>query len=122
MKKFFRFVAFATAIMMLTGCGISSFPTKSYNVSETQVVLNQKNFRVLGSVSGESTLTRVFGIGGVSQRAVRENAIADMFNNANLSNAQTIININVKKHVSAYYIFYIRTTYTATGQIIEFTE
>lgn len=108
--------------MMLTGCGISSFPTKSYNVSETQVVLNQKNFRVLGSVSGESTLTRVFGIGGVSQRAVRENAIADMFNNANLSNAQTIININVKKHVSAYYIFYIRTTYTATGQIIEFTE
>ena len=45
-----------------------------------------------------------------------------MFKSVNLTGAQTITNINVKQAVSGVPPFFIRTTYTATGTVIEFTE
>lgn len=86
------------------------------------MVLSQKNFKVIGQVEGVSTITQVFGIGGCSQKEVRSNAVAEMFKNANLKGSQTIVNINVKHALSGCPPFYWRTTYSATGTIVEFTE
>lgn len=107
----------------MIGCGKSTYPVKSYNLSQTQVVLSQKNFRVIGEASGSSSAGYVLGvIGGLSRQAARENAISDMFENAKLSGAQTIVNINVKLHDTRYFVFYTKKIYTATGVIIEYTE
>ena len=85
-------------------------------------MLSQKNFKVVGHAEGVATITQVLGIGGCSQKEVRSNAVGELFKNANLTGAQTIININVKQAVSGVPPFYYRTTYSATGTIIEFTE
>lgn len=91
-------------------------------MSKTEVVLSQKNFRVIGEAEGVATTTQVFGIGGLSKKAVRSNAVAEMFKNANLTGAQTIININVKQVFTGVPPFYMKSTYSATGTIVEFLE
>ena len=84
--------------------------------------MSQKNFKVVKTVSGFSKTTYVFGIGGASQKAARENAIQNMFEEANLTGAQTIVNIYLKKHVSSFLGLYRRVSYSASGVVIEFTD
>lgn len=122
MKKFFK-LAVAAAAIVLVGCGRSAYPVKSVNLSQTEVVLARKNFRVIGNATGSSSAGYVLGvIGGLSQKAAKENAISNMFKNARLTGAQTIVNINVKSPNTAYFFFYSKKSYTATGVIIEYIE
>ena len=121
MKKLFLIVAVACA-MLLSSCSAHLYQTSNSNMSKTEVVLSQKNFRVIGEAQGVATTTQVFGIGGLSKKAVRSNAVAEMFKNANLTGAQTIININVKQAFAGVPPFYMKSTYSATGTIVEFLE
>lgn len=121
-KKFTKIALVAFCLCLFVGCGISYYPVMNHNVSQTQVLLSQNNFRVLGTVSGETTTQHVLGIGGLSAKAARENAVAEMFKNANLTGSQTIVNINVKSHIMCFYVFYIQVRYTATGMIIEYVD
>ena len=121
MKKLLL-VAVVAIAMLFTGCSAHLYSSSNSSVARTDVVLSQKNFKVVGQAEGVATITQVLGIGGCSQKAVRENAVGEMFKNANLKGSQTIININVKQAISGVPPFYYRTTTTATGTIIEFTE
>ena len=121
MKKLFT-LALVLCALTLTSCGVHLYSSHNSNQSRTDVVLSHKNFRVVGNAEGVATATQIFGIGGCSRRAVRSNAVAEMFKSVNLTGAQTITNINVKQAVSGVPPFFIRTTYTATGTVIEFTE
>lgn len=91
------------------------------NVARTRLVLPKDNFRVMGDVAGRARATYVFGIGGLSKRAVRENAIADMYRNASLTGAQAVNNITTTVKVRSY-LFVVEYEFIASGQIIEFTE
>lgn len=108
--------------MMLSGCSAHLYTASNCNLSKTEVLLSQKNFRVIGEAEGIATATKVFGIGGLSQKAVRSNAVSEMFKSANLSGSQTIININVKQALAGIPPFYWKTTYSATGTIVEFIK
>ena len=108
--------------LLLTGCSAHLYSSANASVAKTEVVLSQKNFKVIGQAEGVATVTQVFGIGGCSPKHVRANAVGEMFKNANLTGSQTIININVKQAVSGVPPIFFRTTWTATGTIIEFTE
>jgi len=121
MKKLFFVVAFACA-MLLAGCSAHLYQSSNGNVAKTEVVLSGKNFRIVGMVEGVATATRILGIGGLSDKAVRSNAVAEMFKNAKLYGSQTIININVKQAELGLPPFYWKTTYSATGTIVEFIE
>ena len=121
MKKLLL-VAIVACVFVLSGCSTHFYSSSNASVAKTEVVLSQKNFKVVGQAEGVATITQVFGIGGCSQKAVRENAVGEMFKNANLNGSQTIININVKQAISGVPPIYYRTTTTATGTIIEFTE
>lgn len=107
---------------VLSSCSAQLYSSTSNNVAQTKVVLSEKNFKVVGQVEGVATSTIIFGIGGLSQKAVRSNAVAEMFKNANLTGSQTIVNINVKKTIAGFPPFYMKSTFTATGTIVEFTE
>ena len=65
-KKFTKIALVAFCLCLFVGCGISYYPVMNHNVSQTQVLLSQNNFRVLGTVSGETTTQHVLGIGGLS--------------------------------------------------------
>ena len=106
------------AVLCLTGCGVSS--TVSNNVTETKIVLSENNFKVVGQAYGEAKATYVFGIGGLSKKALRNNAINEMSKNANLTGAQTLANITTNASVKMVTPVFVQITYTATANIIEF--
>ena len=121
MKKLFLLAVVACAIF-LTGCSTHFYSSSNASVAKTEVVLSQNKFKVIGQAEGVATVTQVIGFGGCSQKEIRANAVAQMFKNAKLTGAQTIININVKQSISGFPPLYMRTTYVATGTIIEFTK
>ena len=104
----------------LSGCGFNLHPTQNHNLSQTQVLLQNDEFKVVGKAVGEASTTYVFGIGGLSQKAIYNNAIANMFNGANLSGSQTIIHVNIHQHIGGVPPFYIKARYIATGTIVDF--
>ena len=106
------------AVLCLTGCGVAS--TTSNNLTETKIVLSENNFKVVGQAYGEAQATYVFGIGGLSKKALRNNAINEMSKNANLTGAQTLANITTNASVKMITPVFVQITYTATANIIEF--
>ena len=121
MKKLLA-IALVCGAFLLGGCSVHSQAMLSCNLTQTQVVLTQNNFKVIGQAEGTAQVTRVLGIGGCSQKAVRDIAVSEMFKDAKLSGAQTIVNINFKRADIGIRPFYTQTTWIATGTVIEFTE
>ena len=93
----------------------------NFNVTQTQVVLDKANFNVIGTVDGVATATYLLGIGGLSEKSLKGNAIADMYERANLKGSQAIINVNFKRCVE-YVLIVQEIEYTASGVIIEFVD
>ncbi len=121
MKKLLT-LALVLGAMMLTSCSAHLYNSSNASISKTEVVLSQNNFKVIGTAEGVATVTQIIGIGGCGKAEIRANAVGEMFKNANLKGSQTIVNINVKQAISGLPPFFTRTTYSATGTIIEFTE
>ena len=117
-----RLIILVVASLFLGGCATHLYNTDNHNISETQVVLSENNFKVVGIANGSATKTTVFGIGGLSAKSLKGNALADMYKNANLTGSQAIINITFKTSVAGYAPIYTRTEYTASGVIIEFID
>ena len=120
MKKLVLISAVALAAMSLGSCGVTRNP--ALGVSETKVILQQKNFHVVGQAYGQAKAIYVLGMGGISKKALRKNAINEMSRNANLTGSQALVNTNV--HVSKKIItpFYIECICDATANVIEFDK
>lgn len=85
----------ACVTLMLTSCSVSRQATDNRNVTQTEVVLAKKNYKVIGMVEGESAQNYWFGISGLSKKSLGESAMSDMYKKANLKGSQAIINVNV---------------------------
>lgn len=118
MKKLFMVCAVAFTALSFTSCGVTS--TASHNLTETKVVLSEKNFKVVGQAYGEATATYIVGFGGLSKKALRNNAINEMSKNAKLTGSQTLTNITTHKSVKMITPLYVQVTCSATANIIEF--
>jgi len=121
MKNLCRLAIIAIAAM-LTGCGVTGFNAANVEETQTQVKIAEGNFRVIKNVEGFSSATYILGIGGLSKEATRENAVADMFEKTHLTGSQTIANIHTKQHIASFLGLYIRVSYYAYGQVIEFNR
>lgn len=107
---------------ILSSCSISREATSNLNQIQTSVVLNQKNYKVIGNISGVSKQNYVLGIGGLSAKSVRESAMSDMLKNADLQNeSRAIINTNIQ-YKNLFYILWGKRKAIATGTVIEFTK
>ncbi len=111
----------AALAFLCTSCAFSREATSNNNVTQTEVVLAKKNFRVIGNVSGESEQNYWFGIGGMSKKSLGQSAMSSMYKNANLKDSQAIINTNVC-YKNKFIFIYNQTKAIATGTVIEFTE
>lgn len=122
MKTFFNLTAIVLTLF-LTGCGMSTSMVGNVSNTVTTVELSKKNFKVLEKVTGTSTNTYIFGIGGLSNRSLVEKAKNQMMGNADLTNgSKTVINITYDTHMSLVYPIFFRKEVTASGFVVEFTE
>ena len=119
MKKLVLLASLCFAVVMFSSCLGTNKMT--YNaLSQTEVVLTQNNFNVVGSAEGSYSVSYIFGLGGTSRSAVRENAVQQMYKNANLRGSQTIINVSYSTSSRTIFGIYTQKVVTAYGTIIEF--
>ena len=119
MKKTLLVVAMLLAVAMFSSCtGYNFLNYKTLN--ETHVVLDKANFEVIGQAEGSWSAEYVLGFGGYKKETLKENAIQQMYKNANLKSSQAIINVNYSTSVRTVLGFYTEYTVTAYGTIIEF--
>ena len=108
--------------LLVSSCGVHQEATSNYNQLQTQVVLDKANYDVVGTASGECTQVYIFGIGGLSKKAMSESAMGEMYKNANLSGSRAVINANVQYKASTILGVYSKVTAIANGTIIEFKK
>ena len=107
----------------LSSCGIGSNLTSNQNSLQTEVVLSQNNYKVVKSIKGEANATYIFGIGGLSSRALKNNAIAEMYKNAKLEGkAQALVNTQISVRIANILGVYMKKHVTAEAHIIEFND
>jgi uncharacterized protein YbjQ (UPF0145 family) len=121
MKKFLL-VCVAAMGLLVSSCGVHQEATSNYNQLQTQVVLDQANYDVVGTATGECTQVYVLGIGGLSKKSMSESAMSEMYKNANIKGSQAIINANVQYKASTVLGIYSKVTAIANGTIIEFKK
>ena len=119
MKKLNIIMAILAAALFTSCAGLHSL-TQTSIANSPNVEISQNNFHVVKQVSSSATTTYIFGVGGLSQKALRQNAVADMITKANLTGSQTVINITTKISRRIITPFYIRSTATAYGTVVEF--
>lgn len=110
------------AMLLLSSCAIHNGLTSNLNNHTTEVVLSKKNFKVVEAVKGEAQAMYIFGIGGLSKKAMIAEARANMLSNANIvGSSKAIINETVEiKH--SLFPFVRLNKVTVSGHIVEFTE
>lgn len=109
--------------LLFSSCGISSSFVGNGSTTLTTIELSKKNFKVLEKVSGKSSNTYILGIGGLLNKSLIEKAKSQMFNSANLTGGSKAIgNITYDTHTVLVMPFLMKTTVTASGYVIEFTE
>lgn len=112
----------ACICLLLTSCGASRQVATNSNIANTNVVLAHKNYKVIGTVRGESTQNYFFGIGGLSKQSMNQSAMADMYKNAELEGKpRAVINVNVVLKSKGIF-FYNQAKCIATGTVIEFID
>ena len=122
MKKILSRVAMAVAaVILLASCGVTSNLAFNANQNETNVVLSQKNYHVVKTVKAEVSASYIFGIGGLSKQALRNNVIAELTKEAGLTGSQALINVTVHNS-SKMFLVYNKLTYHAEATVIEFDE
>ena len=112
-------IAIVCSILALSGCSGYNFSNHA-DRGQTAVTLSQNNYKVVKRVVGEVSCTRILGFGGISEKYLRNSAISKMYENAQLTGSQTIVDIHVVKS-KIFRIFSSTETMIATGTVIEFT-
>ena len=62
-------LALVLGSLMLTGCAAHLLTVSNNNLNQTETILTQKNFKVVGQAEGKAVATYICGIGGLSKKA-----------------------------------------------------
>ncbi len=120
MKNIRLIVISILAATLFSSCAMHN-QMQSHIAIEPNVILSQNNFHVVKHVSAQASCTYVFGIGGYSQKALKENAVADMIRNAELTGSQAVINVVSKRSVrSILFPLYQEVIIQVQGTVIEY--
>lgn len=119
--KAIKYLFISVLALVFTGCAGLNFTPYANNPVETKVILSESNYHIVKEVSGEWTATYVFGIGGLSKKALETNAISEMYKNAGLTGNQQIVNVTTTLSVENWFV-YSKHRVMAHGYVIEFEE
>ena len=118
-----RLFILSAAALLLSSCGVNNAFVLNANQNNTVVELGEANFQNVGKVSGQSSASYVFLIGGVKKRQLHNQAYAAMLDQAELTKgARTVVNVVTEEHYGGLPPFYIKRTITVSGMVVEFTK
>lgn len=124
MKKHFVYLLFAAVACCITGCSTGKYVNNSQNVNlnQTQVVLSQANFRVVKQVS--TTYVYKGSMKKFNANQLKESAYAALVREANLTGAQTIVNVTMEmlEREGGYFFKTYQQSVLVSGTVIEFTK
>ncbi len=121
MKKFKLTFTILIAFTLLSACGIARSNNQNVNNHVTNVELNRNNYKIIEEVRGEASAVYVFGLGGMTGRALIEQAKADMLKNANLTGSRALINMTTETY-NVIAVVYNKRTVIVRAHVIEFTD
>jgi hypothetical protein len=118
-KVFFLLIGM---MFLLSSCAVHNGLTANLNNNTTQVVLSKQNYKIIQSVKGSSQATFVFGIGGLSRKAMISEARSNMLAQADIVGGSRAI-IHETVEIQHSFFPFVRTyLVTVSGFVIEFTE
>ena len=118
MKKKVRLGLVMCGVILLTGCSMTGGYI-GHNIS-TDVQLNQANFTVVKSVTGEAQANYFLGI-GPSKQDLFGQAKRDMINNAQLKGSQALINVTTDAKLTGF-IFWRQQKVTVSAEVVQFNK
>ena len=121
MKAIKFFLITMVAVLLASCAGINTTPYQNDPV-QTKVIIKEANYTIVKEVEGSWSATYVFGIGGYSKKSLTNNAIGNMYKNAQLTGSQQIINITTTVSTKSVLGIYLKREVTAHGYVIEFKE
>lgn len=121
--KAIKFLFFSLLGILFASCaGLNTTPYTNNQV-ETKLILSEGNYRIVKEVNGEWSATYVLGIGGLSKRALKNNAISKMYQDAHLTGNQQIINVTTTQSAEVWALgIYMKVRAMAHGYVIEFLD
>lgn len=124
MLKFKNVLFVILVTILLSSCGMNTALTANFNNNVTNVTLSQKNYKVVGLVTGKAQATYVLGIGGLSHKALVAMAKADMLKQANLiGSARAVVNVTTEENlVQILFPIYFRKEVYVQAHVIEFVN
>ena len=120
--KTIKTILFCLVAVLFASCAGLNMTPYANDPVETKVILSEPNYHIVKEVSGEWTATYIFGIGGLSKKALETNAVSEMYKNAGLTGNQQIINITTTQSVETWALVYSKVRAIAHGYVIEFEE
>jgi len=106
---------------LISSCAVHDGLTTNSNNHTTEVVLSEKNFKIIESVQGEAEVQYIFGIGGTKKKALIAEARANMLNKANLvGSSKAVINETIEMQYSIF-PFWGKHKVIVSAYVIEFT-
>lgn len=124
MKRMLSVVIVAVIAMLFVGCSTGKYLDNSQNVnlSQTQVVLSQANFRVVKHVS--TLYVYKSSMKKFNANQLRESAYAALVREAELTGAQTLVNVTMEmvEREGGYFFKTFQQSVLVSGTVIEFTK
>jgi len=119
--KTIKTILFCLVAVLFASCAGLNFTPYANNPVETKVILSESNYHIVKEVSGEWSATYIFGIGGLSKKSLKNNAVSEMYKNAGLTGNQQIVNVTTTLSVENW-VVYSKHRAIAHGYVIEFEE
>lgn len=115
-------IALSVVVLLLSGCSTGNYVVRSgnSNINQTQVVLKENNFRVVRTVKTlylyeQNNFWKTF-----KKKQLFESAYSKFLEEANLTGAQTVINVNMEETTRSSKRSEVKGI-MVTGIVIEFT-
>ena len=123
MKSINKYLIIAIFGLFTMNCGLPPIGYMGHNTN-TQVVLKEANFRVIGRVSGEASASFILLIGPTNSRLYAK-AQSKLYKKANLKNnekSRALINLttDIGYDYFIYPLLYFKKTVTISADVVEF--
>ncbi|NVK75119.1 MAG: hypothetical protein HWE24_16740 [Oceanospirillaceae bacterium] len=105
----------------LSSCGVNRAQVFNQNQNNTQVQLNQNNFKVSQKIQGSAEVSYVLFFGGAKRTQLYREAYQNMLDEAGLEgSSKAITNVLTEEHVGGVPPFYYTRTVTVSAYVVEF--
>ena len=116
------FVLVAT-LFGVSSCQLHSPVAANLYQNNTNVVLQDNNYKIIQKVRGEAQANYFFYFGGFRKKGLIEEARAEMLESANLvGSSKAVINETVETSLTTIAGVFSFVKVTVSGYVIEFTE